>query len=213
MFCLLIRHDRIVQGQTAVLTVFDADMNHNADQVDVITNTSELLLISTDYPFPGDKEYLYATETGPNTGVFTALIITGTGSLAIPFNGIIEPFVPSYQAVIQYYDFAPRSNVVVSLTSCTIGNLSSAYQSVATGTTLTITVVDADMNSDPLHKDVAQVQVTSSRYGEGIEHVQLVEVGVSTGCHLPADLQPILTASRKFHGSAENLAIVNFGSA
>ena len=179
--------NRIIRGQTAVITVLDADMNHNVDQVDVISNTSEILWVSTDYPLPGDKEYLYATETGVNTGVFTGLVITGTGSLAVesclwqdraligghlrflstvssshlfPATRLRYSITVTVNIVMLLMtvlplpvDFAPRANTTVFLTSCTIGNLSSVYQSVAAGTSFTITVVDADRNADPVRID------------------------------------------------------------
>ena len=66
-----------------------------------------------------------------------------------------------------------------------------------------------------LQKDVVQVLVTSSRYGEGMEHLNLVEVGVSTGAFVLALPPTVLskTTAGNFTGTLNTFRSSTLGLA
>eukprot|EP00961_Rhodomonas_salina_P299508 3938985-Rhodomonas_salina.5 len=173
----------VESGLNISLTIADGDMNQDAAAVEIIHSSSQMIWVTTTFPSPGDLEYVTARETGPDTGVFTAQIMTSANrfNAQVPNSGIIEPFEPSYKATIAYYDLAPREDRVITTRSATIGEVTATPTLIGAGTPLRITVFDVDLNFNDNTADSTDVLVTTSKIGEGSERVLLVETGGSTG--------------------------------
>ena len=179
----------IESGQNLTITVTDADMNQDLYAAERIEKASEVLWVETDYPTPGDKEYLGATETGVDTGIFTAVVptsnIRSNERPQLPLNDIIEPLVDGYYVDATYIDLAPRGNSALRVRASTIGkvtvsSLGSEPGNLGAGSTLYITLDDPDMNWDLNKTESAVVVATTSKGGEGSERIALTEMGSGT---------------------------------
>jgi hypothetical protein len=173
----------ITAGTSLTITVTDFDMNQDAKVAEKIANVSGMLYIETDKPRPGDLEYLDATETGIDSGVFTAVILTSSTRTNVQRrnNLRVEPFDAGTYATVTYIDLAPRVNAILRVRSSTIGEIKVSPSRFGSGTNLTITLSDTDLDLDVNASDTATVVATTSKQGEGSERVSLIETGLSTG--------------------------------
>jgi hypothetical protein len=162
-----------VGGQLRI-TVTDPDVDRDPFAAEQLTGNAVRLSIR-DTP---TDESLTLTETGFSTGVFTGAITLTSGSND-PANGLLGPVTQGGYVFVKYRDEFPLDLFELSLPVYQRGTItvtpSPSFD--ITSDTLRITVVDNDLNRDPLTvetmgKDgLVTVVTTSNDYDKVLKHV------------------------------------------
>ncbi|KPJ78043.1 MAG: hypothetical protein AMJ54_05640 [Deltaproteobacteria bacterium SG8_13] len=169
----------IIPGEAVGLIVTDADLNTDPAAMQSFT------LITTN-TVTGETEQLTFTETGVNTGVFTATVATVFGAGA----GINDDGTFNVQAgdtlSTTYSDAVTASGGTASPTAVTAvvsGGVTGTLVSttpIAAGDSVTVTLNDSDLNTDPLVAETVSLTTSNSPTGES-ELLPYTETGPNSG--------------------------------
>jgi len=169
----------ISPGNTVTLTLTDRNLNTNPA-------TAQTLTLTTVNPATGETETRTYTETGPNTGVFTATVATVFGAAAGTNNDGTFNVKAGDTLTTTYNDGLTAGGGTATVTattnvttSCVAGSLSASVTILPTQA-IAISVTDADRNTNPATAQSFTVTVNNPATGE-TETVTLTETGVNTG--------------------------------
>jgi len=167
-------------GTVIYVTVNDTEANKDPSIIDTTTGYIDV------YYYNGtiaSSNSITLTETGPNTGIFTTGIFTGS----IKFNesgiDINNPAFINGWIKALYFDPATNKNITAIATLvATDASITTDKTVVKAGDTLTITVVDPDMNFDSKKKDFVTVKYEyTAPDGTPVSgNLTLTETGVNT---------------------------------
>jgi hypothetical protein len=115
------------------------------------------------------------TEVGQDRYVMTIAITTAMGT-----QDILGGFAMGNVIYLSYKDLLPYETVTTQGVVNKAAILTANPQPIGMGDTLTITVVDEDLNENPQVPNNGTVLVQSTREKEGIESVSITETGIST---------------------------------
>lgn len=164
-------------GDTIYIAVNDNDQNLNLSVPDTVT----VVLTSG----VGDTETITLTETGANTGIFTASIPSDTGAVASE-DGTLQ--VAYGDTITATYNDAVDADGNINQTrtdTCAVagggftGTLEST-PSIIPGDTVTLTLTDADLNTNSGSIETVQLTTTNTVTGE-TELLTYTETGPDTG--------------------------------
>ncbi len=168
-----------VPGAPLAFTLTDADLNTNSTAVDN-------RLLTAQHSATGEIEQLLFTETGSNTGVFTASINTVFG-LAAGASNDGKFTVKSTDIITLQYTDSPNSDggstilsAQTAITGGTTASLTVSPVSFTPGATVTFTLADGDLNTDGAVSNTFSINVRNTVTNE-IEPLLLIETGISTG--------------------------------
>jgi uncharacterized repeat protein (TIGR01451 family) len=166
---------------TAGVTLTVADVDLNTDPLSL-----QSFSLTTTNTVTGETEQLTYTETGLNTGVFTAAVATVFGVVA----GTDDDGTFNVQAgdmlSTDYDDALTASGGTATVTAVTVvvsGGVSGTLVSttpIFPGDAVTITLTDADLNADPLVAESLTPITSNSSTGES-ELLTYTETGIDTG--------------------------------
>ena len=164
-------------GDTVSYTLTDADLNKNPLAVEsyVIKDSSKT----------GETENLTFTETGPNTGVFSARIPTVFGLSAGTNNDGRFNAKAGDTLILTYRDSLQANGGSGSITvrTAVLGGVTATITAVpgiiAAGTGITFTITDNDLNRDSTRTDTVRYSAVSTT-GE-TEQLTFAETGKNTG--------------------------------
>jgi uncharacterized repeat protein (TIGR01451 family) len=163
-------------GNTLFLRVDDADRNANS-------SVAETVIVTLTTP-AGDTLQVTLTETGANTGIFTGQAPTASGA---PVVDSILQVAAGQTVTVTYKDLATASGAInqlrtdtVSIAAVGVNGVVSLPATIVPGDTVTVTVTDADLNTNVTTAQVVNVIVLNPITGEQ-ETVSLTETGVNTG--------------------------------
>ena len=167
-----------IPGDTLTITVEDADLNTN-------TGVAETVTVTAVNPVTGESEDVILTETGPNTGVFTNTVATTFGTTAGTDNDGTFNTQDMDTITVTYNDALTSTGGTASPTDTdTVGGGTDGAVDITDnsvpGDTLTVTVDDADLNTDAGVAETVVVTVVNDVTGES-EDVTLTETGPNTG--------------------------------
>jgi large repetitive protein len=168
----------ILPGDTVTLAVGDNDLNTDSGAV-------ETLQLTTSNPVTGEAEVLTYTETGADSGVFVATVATTFGTTAGTDNdGTFsvqsgDTLDTSYVDALTDTGGTETFSASVTVAGGTTGSLT-ATSVVTPGEDITLTLTDADLNTNAWATDTIQLTVTNSVNGES-ELLTYTETGVNTG--------------------------------
>ncbi|MCG2586850.1 Ig-like domain-containing protein, partial [Massilia sp. TS11] len=168
----------VIAGQTISLSVTDADLNTNSSTIQTVN-------VTVTNAATGETETVLLTETGVNTGVFSGTLASvksatigsnNTGTLNLSNGNTVS---------LSYTDALDGSgNTNQTRTASTIGTAgntgSVTIGTVVPGSAITLTVTDADLNTNAGSLQTATVTVSNAATSE-TEVVTLTETGVNTG--------------------------------
>ncbi len=165
-------------GDTLDVEVVDADLNTDGAIV-------ESVVVALVNDMTGEGEPLTLTETGPDTGLFSATVATTFGTVAgAPNDGSFNTQAGD-TITVTYNDTLTSTNGTATLTD--VDTVQGGVDGVVTitptsfpGDTLTITVTDADLDVNATAAESVMVDVLNDMTGE-LEQVTLTETGPSTG--------------------------------
>lgn len=169
----------ITPGQSITVTVTDQDLNTNA----AAAQTHSIAVINQ---ATGESETLTLTETGPNTGVFTAVLATIFGSTAGPNNDgnlVVQggdTVRATYNDAVNNAGNPATVTADTAVTSGVSGTLTSLPASINPGAAVTLTLTDNDLNTNPATAQTATLTTVNSRTGES-ELLTYTETGANTG--------------------------------
>ncbi|MDY0781598.1 hypothetical protein [Tenacibaculum sp. IB213877] len=163
-------------GEDITITVTDVDLNMDITVAEIIT-----VEVTSD---KGETETVTLTETGVDTGVFTGTITTVYGANAGANNDASFNVSTNTVLTTSYTDVLNEqgAEVVINSTTTMLGGATGTILVEGTanvGDDLTVTVTDADLNTNNSVAETITVEVTSDK-GE-IETVTLTETGIDTG--------------------------------
>ncbi|HOO56313.1 MAG TPA: hypothetical protein PLN69_05795 [bacterium] len=167
-------------GDTLYIRIDDPDVN-------LATDTIEVISASVSAP-TGETETVTLTETGADTGVFTALLPTEEGAVAGPDNDGKLVVKDTDTILASYVDPAGADGVPVTVTDTLAiitappgysGSIASTA-SILPGDTVTITVSDPDLNTDPAIIESVVINAVNQNTGEA-ESVTCFETAVDSG--------------------------------
>jgi uncharacterized delta-60 repeat protein len=168
----------IIAGQTITLTVNDADLN--SDQASVQT-----LSVQVRNTVTNETETVVLTETGSNTGIFSGNLATTNAAQAGTNDSGNLNVSSGNNVTVSYVDAltttgAVNQTVTASrgVTAGTTGTIT--LGNVTAGQPVTVTVNDADVNTDAASAQSLNVQVKNNATNE-VETVTLTETGSNTG--------------------------------
>ncbi|WP_425411106.1 Ig-like domain-containing protein [Hyphococcus sp.] len=164
-------------GDTLVVQVNDADFNENPGAADSMT-------VSVVNDVTGETETVTLTETGVNTGIFSANVSTSFGTSAGPNGDGAFNTQAGDTLTASYDDFTGAGETVSrsdtgNVTGGVTGTVS-ITASINPGDSLTISVNDADLNANPGVAETVTVSAVNDVTGEA-ETVTLTETGPNTG--------------------------------
>jgi len=168
----------IIPGDAIVITVEDADLNFATDVVETVQITAVNLTT-------GESEDVICTETGQDTGIFTAFLPTAFG----PAAGADDSGSMNVQAgdTVRgtYNDVADATGNPAAATDDTLvtgGDTASLASTtpIYPGDGVTITLEDNDLNASPVAVDTVLLWTTNTRTGEA-EQLTYTETGPDTG--------------------------------
>ncbi len=165
-------------GSVINITVSDPDLNTNAAAVETVTITAVNLAT-------GESESIICTETGINTGIFTATLPTAFG-VAAGANNSGSMNVQAGDTIRATYNDTtdisgnPAVRTDDTIASGGIDGIISTSVSVITGAEISIAVTDADLNTNILTAETVTVTLVNLATGES-ETVTCVENGANTG--------------------------------
>ena len=170
--------DNSVPGDTLDIIVEDADLNTSATTVETINVT-----VKNDQT--GETETVRLTETGADTGIFKGTVDTTYGTTAGTNHDGTFNTQAGNTVTVTYQDQLTNTGGTANRTDTDIvtsgsdGTIDITDNSVP-GDTLTVTLTDVDLNTDPNTAQTIQVSVKNDRTGES-EYVTLTETGPDTG--------------------------------
>ena len=188
------------EGNAITVTVVDPDL----DQVSTLADEVGLLEYDLNnavmfYGQAGDLEIVSLKETAAASGVFTGVIET-TGDVGSDHTGKLLTS-PAFLVSATYSDAMPQSLSECFLRVRSIGEISASSDNVLPLHTFTVTVTDADLNTDIYSAEMSDLKVTD---GFGTFHdVQLLETGLDSS-HFTAALQITLNPSAANLGVQSN---------
>jgi uncharacterized repeat protein (TIGR01451 family) len=164
----------ILPGADVVVTVTDIDLKGQG-----------LIFVQTVNSRTGEIEQLGLSETGLNTGVFTASLSTGFGTASgTPNDG--QMLVQAGDSVVSLYvDAVNAAGIEADVRAFTLviggvtGTVAVAPPSTAPGNPFVWTITDGDLNHNAGTAESYQYEITSAT-GEH-ELLTLTETGVATG--------------------------------
>ena len=166
-----------IPGDALDLSVTDADLDTDpgvAETVDVTVTSSN-----------GETETVTLTETGANTGIFENTLATTFGATAGTDNDGTLNAAAGDTVTLSYDDALTSTGGTATVTdSDAVGGGTSGTVDITDasipGDTLTITVTDADLDTNPAAADSVDVTVTNEDTLES-ETITLTETGSNTG--------------------------------
>ncbi|MBT8144225.1 MAG: cadherin-like domain-containing protein, partial [Gammaproteobacteria bacterium] len=169
--------DPVVLGDSLLITVSDIDLDTNPGLAENATAT----VINT---VTGEAESVLLTETGINTGVFTGSLPTQLGAGPGPDNnGVLDAQV-NQQLEARYDDAFTDTGGTATVTDAVMttggidGTITITPANIVPGDTLTITVDDADLDTNPGVAETVDITVTE---GAETETVTLTETTPNSG--------------------------------
>lgn len=171
--------ESLTPGTSLTITINDPDLNISA-------SSSEAFTIVVTNVSTSETESVSLTETGPDTGIFSNTLITAYGTTADGNNnGILKVFAgntirSTYQDAHTASGGAATYTVSSVVVGGTNGTLTMAPANLIPGSDLTVSINDADLNTDPASVDSVSVNVTNNTTAEN-EIVLLTETGANTG--------------------------------
>ncbi len=167
----------VTPGQAFKITVTDPDMNFNSKSPQSI----DVDYSYTDASGTAQTGTWALTETGADTGIFTATNSVGTSTFNMEPGSTItiryNDTTPSFSTGTGGYGAKQSYTATVSMPSNT-GTLSIDKTSYGPGATMKITVVDADLNTDI--NTVQTTTVTIRMSGTADEVITLTETNASS---------------------------------
>ncbi len=179
-------HAVILNGTTTILptqsisyTLNDSDLNRNSGAIETYT-------IRDSNQTTGEIENILFTETGINTGIFTATVPTVFGTVSNGNNNGTFAVQKGDTITLKYYD-----TVIVNGTNGGLKTWKTYVRGGATATitatspvrpadSILITITDADLNKDSTSIQTYTVKDSSISTGE-VETFIVTETGVNTG--------------------------------
>jgi uncharacterized repeat protein (TIGR01451 family) len=197
-------------GNTIYYTLTDADLNTNTTKVETYT--------LKDSSSTGETENLTFTETGQNTGVFTASVPTIFGLTKGTNNDGIFNAKAGDTITIIYNDANTNNGTAARTTAITVVKGGATATLTATslihpGDTVYYSLTDADLNKNPLTSESYTIK-DSSKTGE-IENLTFTETGPNTGiftAKIPTVYGAIAGANNdgKFNAKAGDTLILSY---
>ena len=157
-------------GDTLSITVVDSDL----DQL----NASETISVFVRAHDTQDSKVVLLTELAASSSVFTGAIATSTSPDASKL--MVSASAASVGSVVEagYSDAIPIATVVARLRMCSRADLTISPDFFIPGSSsLSITLVDTDLEADPLGMDRVTISVVATSETDSLE---LVETGWST---------------------------------
>ena len=156
------------KGDAITITVLDADLDHHSRQPDVtgtgaVDDTSGMHAAVMVYGHQGDLESVQLVETGDSTGIFTGRVQTSVNSTSKQDGSVLTQAGSLLTAI--YSDLHPPSLHHCVLRQESAGVISLSHDNVAEMQPVTVTVMDADLNTDAYTVQQTQVNVTDGRAG------------------------------------------------
>jgi len=168
----------VIPGDNVTITITDGDLNTNA----AVAETFQLATVNSR---TGESELLTYVETGPDTDVFTAVLVTVFGAAAgANNNGVMncisgDSLRTVYADVLTSVGGSGTTDASTTVTGGSDGTLD-LTAGIFPGNDISITLVDADLNTSPASAQSFSLTLTHSRTGE-TESVILSVTGVNTG--------------------------------
>lgn len=178
----------VKNGDAVTVTITDADRNRDPEQKEtvafVMTTQNDNIAAGS-----GGVFTTTATETGPNTGIFTKSVTIGTDIKTTVISG--STTTQAREIKITATDFmasdrtAPTRELVISVGAGT-GGLAITPEVVGPGTKLTVYVTDNDLNANPSGVDTVSgateyVTIATDRSGFPLTKLAGEETGANTG--------------------------------
>jgi hypothetical protein len=166
-------------AQAITITVTDADLNTSAAAI----NTHSITVVNL---ATGESESLTLTETGVNTGIFTANLNTMYGATAGPNNDAVmrvqggDTVRATYNDAVNNAGIPATATANTAVTSGVTGTLTSLPATINPGASVTLTLTDNDLNTNAGSAQTVTLATTNSRTGES-ELLTYTETGVNTG--------------------------------
>lgn len=178
----------VKNGDKITVTINDADRNRDPEQKETVsfTMTTQNDSISA---ANGGVLTTTATETGPNTGIFTKDVTIGTDikTTLVGASSTTQAREIKIESVDRMASdrTQPTRELVLSVGAGT-GSLVVTPEVVGPGTKLTVTVVDNDLNANPAGVDTVAgtteyVTITTDRSGFPSTRLAGEETGANTG--------------------------------
>ena len=174
----LVSTSSITPGSTVTLTLTDADLNTNA-------GTAQTIQLTTTNTVTGETEQRTYTETGVDTGIFSATVNTTYGATAGTNDDDAFNVKKDDTLSTTYNDALTSSGSTANVTATTnvlggtTGTLN-ATSSITPGDTVTLTLTDADLNANSSSIETVQLTTTNTVTGE-TEQRTYTETGANTG--------------------------------
>lgn len=193
----------ILPGELTGFTVTDADLNVSA----LISETFNLNAVNLTTL---ETESLLFSETGPNSGSFSATVSTIFGAAAGTNNDGIFNVQAGELLRVTYSDAltAAGGQSVISAATLVLGTVTGTIDSSATvtpGGAVSVTLTDSDLNRDANAVETATVTAANPANGDA-ETLTLTETGVNTGIFTA-------TAATRYNGAVISgdafLSVVN----
>jgi uncharacterized repeat protein (TIGR01451 family) len=166
-------------GNAVTLTLTDRNLNTNPVTVQTVN-------LTTVNSVTGESETRTYTETGANTGIFTASVATVFGLAAGTNNdGTFnvkagDTLVTTYNDALTATGGAATVTATTTVVSAGVSGTIGATATILPTQAITITVTDSDLNTNPATTQTTTVTVNNPTTGES-ETVTLTETGVNTG--------------------------------
>ena len=156
------------KGDAITITVLDADLDHHSWQPDVtgtgaVDDASGMHAAVMVYGHQGDLESVELLETGDSTGIFTGRVQTSVNGTSKQDGSVLTQAGSLLTAI--YSDLHPPSLHHCVLRQESAGVISLSHDNVAELQPVTVTVMDADLNTDAYTVQQTQVNVTDGRAG------------------------------------------------
>lgn len=164
----------VLPGGPLSITVADSDS-------DVDPGAAETVQVTVSVA--GDEEAVSLVETGGSTGVFTGVLSTTANASAVA--GMLDNAVEGAVITANFTDYDSsgayvRREVTGRMASRGAVSMAASTQAFAAGDTVSVTVVDVDLDEDIAVAETVDVYLTVGDTGDG-EVVSLTENAVSSG--------------------------------
>jgi len=168
----------IIPGEKINLTLTDADLNKNVNLIETI----ELATIND---VTGEKELLTYTETGANTGIFTATVDTAYGINAGTNDDGLFNVQANDTLTTTYNDELTDTGDSATITATTdvtggFTGILEATPSISAGESVSLSLFDKDLNKDSNSVEIIELTTINTATGE-TEILTYTETGVNTG--------------------------------
>jgi len=170
------------ESDTLTVTVVDSDLDRKSTEADVYDSSNDQPHVVMLHGFEGDLEPVSVKETALSSGVFTG-IVESTRNASDHLGKILT--YPAHLVTATYSDSNPKSLSDCFLRFRSVGEVSITPNNVLPHQAFTVTVSDADLNTNVYLSQNAHVNVTDS-FGESHDIV-LQETGIDSA-HFTAAL-------------------------